>query len=160
MLLHFLICLSLILKSRYITFMTKVHIAKAVVFPVVIYGCEIWTVKKDESLRINAFELWWGRKFLSHLDSRNINPEYSLEGLMLKLKLHYSGHLMQRADSLEKTLIVGKIEGRRRRVWQRMRQLNGITKLMALSWENYTRSEGQGSLAYCSPWDSKELDTT
>ena len=112
------------------------------VFPVVMYGCESWTVKKAERWRIGAFELWcWGRLFESPLDCREIqpvnpkeiSPEYSLEGLMLKLKLQYFGHLMQRTDSLEKTLIMGKTEGRRRRGWQRMRWLDGIIDSMDMS---------------------------
>ena len=113
-----------ILKSRDITLPTKVCLVKAVVFPVVMYGCESWTIKKAEHRRIDAFELWCWRRLLrvpwtagrpnqSILNA--ISPEYSLEGLMLKLKLHYFGHLMRRADSFEKTLMVGKIEGRRRR---------------------------------------------
>ena len=116
--------LDRILKSRDITLPTKVCIVKAMFFPVVMYGCESWNIKKAECQRIDAFELWcWRRLLKSPLDSKEIkpislkeiNPEYSLEGLMMKLKLQYSGHLMRRADSLEKTLILGKIEGRRRR---------------------------------------------
>ena len=112
-----------ILKSRDITLSTKVHLVKAMVFPVVKYGCESWTIKKAESLRIDAFELWCWRRLLmvpwtARTSNQSIikefNPEYSLEGLMLKLKLQYFGHLMQRADSLEKTLMLEKIEGRRR----------------------------------------------
>ena len=112
-----------ILKSRDITLPTKVHLVKAMVFPVVMYGCESWTVKKAECRRIEAFELWCWRRFLrvpwtvrrsNQSILKEIRPEYSLEGLMLKLKLHYFGHLMGRADSLEKTLMLGKIEGRRR----------------------------------------------
>ena len=116
--------LDSMLKSRDITLPTQVHIAKAMVFPVVMYGCESWTVEKAEHQRIDAFELWcWKKTLESPLDCRRsnqsilkeISPEYSLEGLMLKLKLQYFGHLIQRADSLEKTLMIGKIEGRRRR---------------------------------------------
>ena len=114
--------LGSILKSRDITLSTKVCLVKAVVLPVVIYGCESWTIKKAECQRIDAFELWCWRRLLSPLDckviqpvQKEISPEYSLEGLMLKLKLQYFGHLMQRTDSLEKTLMLGKIEGRRRR---------------------------------------------
>ena len=116
--------LDSILKSRDITLPTKIHLVKAMVFPVVIYGCESWTIKKAECQRIDAFELWcWGRLFRIFRTARRskqsilkeINPEYSLEGLMMKLKLQYFGHLMQRIDSLEKTLMLGKIEGRRRR---------------------------------------------
>ena len=113
--------LDSILKSKDITLSTKVHLVKATVFPVVMYGCESWNVKKAECRRIDAFELWCWRRLLrvSWTERRSIlkdiNPEYSLEGLMLKLKLQYFGHLMRRADSFEKTLMLGKIEGRRRR---------------------------------------------
>ena len=119
-----------------------VHLFKAMVFPVVIYGCESWTVKKAECQRIDAFELLCWRRLLRVLWTerrsnksilKEISPEYSLEGLMLKLKLQYFGHLMQRADSLEKTLMLGKIEGRRRRGWQRMRWLDVITNSMDMS---------------------------
>ena len=128
--------LDSILKSRDITLPTKVCIVKAMVFPVIRYGYESWTIKKAECQRINYFELWCWRRLLRvpWIARRSkqsilleINPEYSLEGLMLKLKLQYFGHLMQRADSLEKTLILGKIEGRRRRGQQRMRWLDDIT---------------------------------
>ena len=128
--------LDSILKSRDITLSTKVHLVKAVVFPVVMYGCEIWTIKQAECRRIDASELWYWRRLLrvpwtsgrsNQSILKEINPEYSLEGLILKLKLQYFGHLMQRADSLEKNLMLGKTEGRRRRWWQRMRWLNGIT---------------------------------
>ena len=116
--------LDSILKSRDITFPTKIRLVKALVFPVVMYGCESWTVKKAEHQRIDAFELWcWKRLFRVPWTARRsnqsilkeISPGYSLEGLMLKLKFQYFGHLMQKADSFEKTLILGKIEGRRRR---------------------------------------------
>ena len=119
-----------VLKSRDITLSTKVHLVKAMVFPVTMYGCESWTVKKGECQRIDAFELWCWRRLLrvpwtarrsNQSILKEISPEYSLEGLMLKLKLQYFGHLMQRADSFEKTLMLGKIEGRRRRGRQRMR---------------------------------------
>ena len=107
------------------------------VFPVVMYGCENWTIKKDEHGRIDAFELWcWEKSLESPLGCKEIqpvNPEYSLEGLMLKLKLQYFGHLMRRTDSLEKTLMLGKIEGRRRKGQQKMRWLDGITDLMDMS---------------------------
>ena len=125
-----------IFKSRDITLPTKVHLVKAMVFPVVMYGCESWTVKKAERRRIDAFELWCWRRLLRvpwtarrSIQSilKEISPEYSLEELMLKLKLQYFGHLMRRTDSLEKTLMLGKIEGRRRKGWQRMRMLDGIT---------------------------------
>ena len=127
-----------ILKSRDITLLTKVHLVKAI-FPVVIHGCESWSVKKAERWRIDAFELCWRRLFRVPWSTRRsvlksilkeISPEYSLEGLMLKLKLQYLGHLMWRTDSLEKTLMLGKIEGRRWRGWPRMRWLDGITDLM------------------------------
>ena len=128
-----------ILKSRGIILPTKVCLVKAMVFPVVMYGCESWTIKKAESQRIYAFELWFWRRLLTvswttrrsnQSILKEISPEYSLEGLMLKLKLQYFGHLMQRTDSLEKTLMVGKIEGRRIRGPQRMKWLDGITDLM------------------------------
>ena len=128
--------LDSIFKSRDITLATKVRLVKAMVFPVVMYGCESWTINKAEHWRIDAFELWCWRRLLrvSWTTSRSnqsilkeINPEYSLEGLMLKLKLQYFGHLTRRTDSFEKTLMLGKIEGRRRRGWQRMRWLDGIT---------------------------------
>ena len=122
--------LDSIFKSRDITLPTKVRLVKDMVFPVVMYGCESWTVKKAECLRIDAFELWCWRRLLrvpwtarrsNQSILKEINPEYSLEGLMLKLKIQYIGHLMQRADSLEKTLMLGKIEGGRRTGRQRMR---------------------------------------
>ena len=118
---------------------TQVHLVKAMVFPVVMYGCERWTIKKAERQRIDAFELWCWRRLLRVLWTarrsnqsilKEINPGCSLEGLMLKLKLQYFGHLIQRADSFEKTLMLGKIEGRRRRGRQRMRWLDGITNSM------------------------------
>ena len=131
--------LDSILKSRHITLSTKVHLVKAMVFPVVMYGCESWIIKKAEQRRIDAFELlcWrrllrvpWTARTSNQLILKEISPEYSLEGLMLKLKLQYFGHLMQRADSFEKTLMLGKIEGRRRRGRQRMRWLDDITDTM------------------------------
>ena len=131
--------LDSIFKSRDITLSTKVCLVKAMVFPVVMYGCESWTLKKAECQRIDAFELWCWRRLLrvpwtarrpNQSILKEISPEYSLEGLMLKLKLQYFGHLMWRADSFEKTLILGKIEGRRRRGWQRMRWLESITDSM------------------------------
>ena len=134
--------LDSILKSRDITLPTKVHLVKAMAFPVVMYGCESWTVKKAEHWRIDAFELWCLRRLLrvpwtarrSNQSILNeIGPGCWLEGLMLKLKLQYFGHLMQRVDSLEKTLMLGGIGGRRRRGWQRMRWLDGITNSMDLS---------------------------
>ena len=128
--------LDSICKSRDITLPTKVHLVKAMVFPVVMYGCVSWTIKKAEHQRIDAFELWCWRRLLrvpwtarrsSQSILKEISPGCSSEGLMLKFKLHYFGHLMRRADSLEKTLMLGKIEGRRRRGRQRMRWLDGIT---------------------------------
>ena len=134
--------LDSILKSRDITLPTKVHLVKAMVFPVVTYGCEIWAVKKAECRKIDAFELWCWRRLLrvpwtvrrsNQSILKEISPEYSLEGLMLKLMLQYFGHLMLRADSFEKTLMLGKIEGRRRRGQKRMRCLDVITDSMDMS---------------------------
>ena len=131
-----------VVKSKDITFLTKVHIVKAMVFPVVMSDCESWTIKKAECQRIYAFQLWCWRRLLrvrwttrrsNQSILKEINPEYSLERLMLKLKFQYFGHLMRRADSLEKTLMLGKIEGRRRRGWQRMRWLDGITDAMNIN---------------------------
>ena len=140
--------LDSLLKSRDITLPTKIHLVKAMVFPVVMYGCESWTIKKAEHRRIDAFELWCWRRLLrvpwtarrsTQSILKAISSEYSLEGLMLKQKLQHFDHLMWRTDSLEKTLMLGKIKGRRRRGWQRMRRLDGITdsKDMSLSkpWE-------------------------
>ena len=123
----------------YITLPTKVHLVKAMAFPVVMYGWESWTIKKAECQRIDAFELWcwrgllrvpWTSRRSNQSILTEISPEYSLEGLMLKLKLQYFGHLMWRTDTSEKTLMLGKIESRRRRGWQRMRWLDGITDTM------------------------------
>ena len=133
--------LGSIFKSRDITLPTKVHLVKAMVFPVVMYGCESWTVKKVEHRRIDAFELWCWRRLLrdpwtarrSNQSILKISPVISLEGLMLKLKLQYFGHLMRRVDSLEKTLVLGGTRGRRRRGQQRMRWLVGITDSMDTS---------------------------
>ena len=133
--------LDSILKSRHLTLPTKVHLVKAMVFLVVMYGCESWTMKKAERRRINAFELWCWRRLLrvpwtarsNQSILKEISPEYSLEGLMLKLKLQYFGQLMWRTDSVEKTLMLGNIEGRRRREQQRMRLLDGITNSMDVS---------------------------
>ena len=128
-----------IVKSRDITLPTKVHLVKAMVFPVVRYGCESWTIRKTECRKIDAFELWCWRRLLrvpwavrrsNQSILKEISPWCSLEGLMLKLKLQYFGHLMQRADSLEKTLMLGKIEGWRKRGCRRMRWLDGITNSM------------------------------
>ena len=134
--------LDSILKSRDNTLPTNVHLVKAMVFPVVMYGCESWTTKKAERRRTDAFELWCGRRLLrvpwtarrsNQSILKEISTGCSLEGLMLKLKLQYSGHFMQRIDSLEKTLMLGRIGGRRRRGRQRMRWLNGITDSMHMS---------------------------
>ena len=134
--------LDSILKIRDITLPTKIHLVKAVVFPVVMYGCESCTIKKAECQRIDAFEMWCWRRLLrvpwtaersNQSILKEISPEYFLEGLMLKLKLQYFGHLMRRTASLEKTLMLGKIEGRRRRGLQRMRCLDGIIYLMDMS---------------------------
>ena len=134
--------LDSILKSTDITLPTKICLVKAIVFPVVIYGHESWTIKKTEHRRIDASELWCWRRLLrvpraarrsNQSILKEISPEYSSEGLMLKLKLQYCGHLMRRADSLEKSLMLGKIEGRRRSGWQRMRWLDGITDSMDMS---------------------------
>ena len=131
-----------ILKSKDITLPTKVRLVKAMVFPLVTYGCESWAIKKSEHQRIDAFELWCWRRLLrvpwmsrrsNQSILKEISPEYSLEVLMLKLKLQYFGHLMQRTDSFEKTLMLGKIEGRRKRGRQRMRWLDGITDSMDMS---------------------------
>ena len=130
------------LKSRDITLPTKVYLIKAMAFPVVMYGCESWTIKKAECQRIDAFELWCWRRLLRVPQTarksnqsilKEISPEYSLEGLMLKLKLQYFGHLMRRTDSLEKILMLGKIEGKGRMGQQRMRWLDGITDSMDMS---------------------------
>ena len=135
--------LDSIIKIRDITLPTKVHLVKAMVFPVVMHGCESWTIKKAERWRIDAFELWCWRRLLrvpwtarrsNQSIVKEISPEYSLEGLLLKLQ--YFGHLMRITNSLEKTLILGKIEDRRRRVWQRMRWLDGIIDAMDMSLTN------------------------
>ena len=152
-----------ILKSRDIALLTNVHLHKAMVFPVVIYGCDSWTVNKTECRRIDAFELWYSRRLLrvpwtvrrsSQFILKEISPEYSLEGLMLKLKLQYFGHLMRRTDSCEKTLMLGKAEGRRRRGLQRIVNwhhcINGQESDQTLG-----DSEIQGSLACCSSWGCK-----
>ena len=134
--------LDSILKSRDITLPRKVHLIKAMVFPVAMYRCESWTMKKAEHRRIDAFELWCWRRLLrvpwtarrsNQSILKEIGPEYSLEGLMLKLKLQYFGHLMQRTDSFEKTLMLGGIGGRRKRGQQRMRCLDGITDSVEMS---------------------------
>ena len=134
--------LDSILKSKDITLPTKVHLVKALVFPVVMYGCESWTIKKAERWRIDAFELWCWKRLLrvpwvarrsNQSILSEISPEQSLEGLILKLKLQYFGHLMWRTDSSENTLMLGKMEGGRRRGWQRTRCLDGITNVMDTS---------------------------
>ena len=134
--------LDSIFKSKDITLLTKVRLVKAVVFPLIVYRCENWTIKKAECRRMGAFELWCWRRLLrvpwtarrsNQSILKEINPGCSLEGLMLKLKLQYFGHLMQRADSLEKSLMLGKIEGRRRRGQQRTRRLDGIIDSMGMS---------------------------
>ena len=128
--------LDSMLKSRDITLPIKVCLVKVMIFPIVMYRCKSWTIKKAEHQRIDAFELWCWRRLLrvrwtarrsNQSKLKEINPDYSLESLMMKLKLQYFGHLMQRIDSFEKTLMLGKIEGRRRRGWQRMKRLDGIT---------------------------------
>ena len=160
--------LDSILKRRDISLPTKIRLVKAVVLPVIMYGCDSWTVKKAECWRIDAFELWCWRKLLrvpwtarrsNQSILKEISPGCSLEGLMLKLRLQYFGHLMQRVDSLEKTLMLGTIGGRRRRGWQRMRWLDGITYSMDMSLNRPRSSWWTGALACCYSWGCKELDT-
>ena len=161
--------LDSILKSRDISFLTKFHTVKAMVFPVVMHWCESWTIKKAKHWRIDAFELWywkllrfpWTARRSNQSILKEINPEYSLEGLMQKLKLQYFGHLMKRADSLEKTFVLEKTEGKRRR---------GATEDEMVGWHHWCNgcefeqtqgdSEVQGSLACFSPWVRKESDMT
>ena len=158
-----------ILESRDITLSTKVSLVKAMVFPVVMYGCESWTIKKAECWKIDAFELWcwrillrvpWIARRSNQSILKEINPEYSLQGLMLKLKLQYFGYLIWRTDSFEKTLMLGKIEGGRRRGRQRMRWLDGITD----SGDEFEQAPGvgdeQGSLTWCSQLGCKGSDMT
>ena len=163
--------LDSMLKSRDIALMTKVHLVKTMVFPVVMYGCEIWTIMKAEHQRIDAFELWcwrrlltvsWTTKRSNQSILKEISPEYSLEGLMLKLKLQYFCHLIQRIDSFEKTLVLGQIESRKRRGQQRMRWLDGISDLMDMNLSKlHVLVMDRGTwCAECSPWLLKELDTT
>ena len=156
--------LDSIFKSRDITLPTKLHLVKAMVFPVVMYGCEHWTVKKAECWSVDAFELWCWRRLLrvpwtarrfNHSILKEISPWCSLEALMLKLKFKYFGHLMQRADPLQKTLILGGIGGTRRRGLQRMRWLDGITDLMDVFVWTPGVGDGQGGLACCNSWVSK-----
>ena len=156
-----------IFKNRDITLQTKVHLVKAMVFPGVMYGCESWTVKKAEHRRIDAFELWCWRRLLrvpwttrrcNQSILKEISPGISLEGMMLKLKLQYFGHLMQRVDSLEKSLMLGGIGGRRRRGRQRMRWHH---RLGGCEFERTPGvGDGWGGLACCGSWGHKESDTT
>ena len=159
--------LNSILQSKDISLPTMVCLVKAMVFPVVMYGCENWSIKKALCWRIDAFELWcwirllrvpWIARKPNQSILKEISPEYSFEGLILKLKLQYFGRLMQRTDSLEKTLMLGKTEGRRRRGRQRMSWLDGITDSMDVSLSKL-RELVMDSLV-CSPWGCKELDTT
>ena len=161
-----MINLDSIIKSRDITVTTKVHIVKAMMFPVVMYGCESWTIAKAEHQRIDAFKLWswrgllrvpWATRKYSQKILKEINPECSLEGQTLKVKLQYFGHLMQRANSLEKTLMLGKIEGRRRGR-QRTRWLDDIINSMDMSLSKLREMvKDRGAR---SPWGRKESDTT
>ena len=161
--------LDSILKSRDTTLPTEVCLFKAIVFPVVMYGCESWTIQKAKCWSIDAFELWcwrrllrvpWTTKSSNKSILKEISPRCSLEGLMLKLKLQYFGHLMRRADSFEKTLMLEKIEGRRRRGWQTMRWLDGITSSVDMSLRKLRVGDGQRGLASCSLWDRKEWEMT
>jgi len=159
--------LDSIFKSRDITLPTKVHLIKAMVFPVVMYGCESWTIKKAEHRRIDAFELWYWRRLLrvpwtarrfNQAILKEISHGCSLEGLMLNLKLQYFGYLIRRADSFEKTLMLGKIEGRTRRGQKRMRWLDGITDSTDMGLGGV--GDGQRGLVFCGSWGRKESDMT
>ena len=160
--------LDKILKSRNITLLTKVHIVRAMVFPIVMYGCDSWTIKKAENWIIDAFKMWclrrllripWNARRSNQSILKEISPEYSSEGLMLKLQ--YFGHLMQRTDSSENTLMLGKIEGRRRRGWQRMGWFDWYHRPNGLEFAQAPGvDDGQGSLVCFSPWDHKESDMT
>ena len=163
--------LDRVLKSRDITLPTKVHIlVKAVILPVALYGCESWTINEAAHWRTDAFELWcwkrllrvpWTARRSNQSVLKGINPEYSLERLVLKLKLQSFVHLMRRANSLEKTLMLAKIEGKKRRGWQRMRRLDSITDSMDMNLHKlWGDCRGQRSLVCCSPWGYKELDMT
>ena len=161
--------LDSVLKSWDITLPTKVGLVKTMVFPVVTYGCESWTIKKAEHQRIDAFELWYGRRLLrvpwtarrcNQSILKEISPEYSLEGLILKQKLQYFGHMIWSTDSLEKTLMQGKTEDWRRRGWQRMRWLNCNTNSMDISLSKLGVCDGQEGLACCNSWGHKESYTT
>ena len=156
--------LDSILKSRDITLKKKAHIAKVMVFPVLMYGCESWVLNKAKCQRIDVFKLWWWRRLLrvfwtarksSQPILKEISSEYLLKGLMLNLQ--YFSHLMQRGDSLKKNLMLGKIESRR---WQRMRWFDCITLNRQEFEQTLGDGEGERSLASCSPWGHKELDTT
>ena len=162
--------LDSIFKSNDTALPTKVHVVKAMIFPVVMYECESWTIKKGEHQRIDAFELWCWRRFLrvpwtarrsNQSILKKVNTEYSLGGLMLKLKLQYFGHLMRRGNSSEKTMMMGKTEDKRRRGWQRMRWLDCIidSRQMNLSKLQETVKVREAWSAVVSPWGYKETDT-
>ena len=171
--------LSGCIKAETLLLSTKVHLVKAMVFPVVIYECKSWTIKKAERRRIDAFELWcwirrlrvpWTARRSNQSILKEISPGCSLEGLMLKLEFQYFGHLMQRADSFEKTLMLGKIEGRRRRGWQRLDGWTEVDRGKMVGWHHWLSGhgfgwtlgvgDGQGGLACCDSWGRKESDMT